>query len=505
MTVVQPTAPPAPPPAPPGWAPPSTLQPFWPDPQPAERHPRLLLAGLGVGTLSTVLVSSQARPGLATTLVALAGLAVCAAALGRRGRREDRWVVGLVAVLLGTGLLSSAGWAVTLCGLAGAAVLVVTLTGARGVSGMAMSGLAAGLPFVRGVPWLRRSLPHRGTRTTPVWPVVRTVGLTGSLVGLLVALFASADGVFASWTTGALAGVPLGDVPGRLVLGTFVTGVVLVGVVLAVLPPDVDRWSRRSRPAVRRFEWLGPVGAVGAVFVIFLLAQARGLFGGAAYLERLGSSYAEWVHQGFGQLVAATVVVLVVVGVAARRASCRTAADRRWRRGALGGLCLLALVVAGSALHRLHLYDQAYGATRLRLLVGAFESWVAVVLVLTATVCVRLRGAWVPRVAVLLGAVILAGLTLAGPDRLVAERNVARFAATGQVDWGYLGGLSAEAVPVIDGLPEPYRSCALAELVAQEQAGPRRALDANLAAARARALLAERPVVTITCDSVAAR
>jgi hypothetical protein len=162
-------------------------------------------------------------------------------------------VVGLIAVLLATGLVSSAGWAVTLCGLAGAAVLVVTLTGARSVSGMGMSDLAAGFPFVRGVPWFWRSLPHRGTRTTPVWPVIRTVVVTGSLVGLVGALFASADGVFASWTTGALAGVPLGDVPGRLVLGPLVAGVVLVGVVLAVLPPDVDRWSRRSRPAVRRW------------------------------------------------------------------------------------------------------------------------------------------------------------------------------------------------------------------------------------------------------------
>ncbi len=51
------------------------------------------------------------------------------------------------------------------------------------------------------------------------------------------------------------------------------------------------------------------------------------------------------------------------------------AADRLWLRGALGLLCVLTLVVVVSALHRMSLYQQAYGYTRLRLLVDAFEGW----------------------------------------------------------------------------------------------------------------------------------
>ena len=46
-----------------------------------------------------------------------------------------------------------------------------------------------------------------------------------------------------------------------------------------------------------------------------------------------------------------------------------TSADRAWVRGSLGLLCALTLVVVASALHRMHLYQQAYGFTVLRLLV----------------------------------------------------------------------------------------------------------------------------------------
>ena len=40
-----------------------------------------------------------------------------------------------------------------------------------------------------------------------------------------------------------------------------------------------------------------------------------------------------------------------------------------------------------------------------------------------------------------------------------------RYAETGRIDLDYLRGLSADAVPALDRLPEPLRSCALAGAV----------------------------------------
>ena len=76
-----------------------------------------------------------------------------------------------------------------------------------------------------------------------------------------------------------------------------------------------------------------PVLVVNAVFAAWLVAQAAVVFGGHDYLQRTtGLTYAEYVHQGFGQLTVATALTLVVIWAAARKASRETSADRLWLR-----------------------------------------------------------------------------------------------------------------------------------------------------------------------------
>ena len=106
------------------------------------------------------------------------------------------------------------------------------------------------------------------------------------------------------------------------------------------------------------------------------------IFGGHDYLERTtGLTYAEYVHQGFGQLTVATALTLLVVWAAARKAPRETSSDVLWVRGSLGLLCALTLVVVASALYRMHVYQEAYGFTQLRLLVDVFEGWLGLLVV----------------------------------------------------------------------------------------------------------------------------
>ena len=102
-------------------------------------------------------------------------------------------------------------------------------------------------------------------------------------------------------------------------------------------------------------------------------------------------------------------------------------------------------MILASALHRLDLYEEAYGATRLRL---AAQWAVLVVWALLAVVLVALaRGRFggLPRALVLTCALALAGLAAANPDRLVAERSL----AAGAPDAAYLLSLSADAAPAL--------------------------------------------------------
>ncbi|WP_346348810.1 hypothetical protein [Rhodococcus sp. T2V] len=75
----------------------------------------------------------------------------------------------------------------------------------------------------------------------------------------------------------------------------------------------------------------------------------------------------------------------------------------------------------------------------------------------------------------------------------MAGKNVERFGDTGRIDVSYLGSLSVDAVPVLDRLPEPERSCALYGLD-REVTGDSKWYGYNAARSRAKQLLAAHPV-----------
>jgi two-component system sensor histidine kinase BaeS len=307
-----------------------------------------------------------------------------------------------------------------------------------------------------------------------------------SVLGLVVfgLLFGSADALFASWVSTVTPDLHVDTFVFRVFVGVAVAGLVLATSYFALQPPTVDAAGvRERRPVQRRYEWLAPVLLVDAVFVLFLVAQAAATFGGHDYLRRTtGLTYADYVHQGFGQLTVATLLTFLVVWAASRKAALDTPADRLWLGGALGLLCVLTLVVVASALHRMSLYQQAYGYTRLRLLVDAFEGWLGLCVLTVIVAGVLMKGWWLPRSALLSGAVVLLALAVGNPDATIARHNLERYHVTGKLDTGYLLGLSADAVPTVAELG--LDPCRLARMVKHDDW-----VSWNLGRARARAAL----------------
>jgi two-component system, OmpR family, sensor histidine kinase BaeS len=249
--------------------------------------------------------------------------------------------------------------------------------------------------------------------------------------------------------------------------------------------------SGRARSVAHRFEWLVPVLLVDAVFAVFVAAQLSVLFGGHDYVQRTtGLTYAEYVHQGFAQLTVATLLTLLVVWAASHWAG-DTPADRLWLRGSLGLLCALTLVVVGSALYRMHLYQEAYGFTRLRLFVDTFEGWLGLIILAVALAGVVRWGVWVPRFALVTGVAGLLGLAVINPDAWIAEHNLDRYADTGRVDWSYLRNLSADAVPAFEGRSAVEVACGTPRYWSQDDDW----LSWNLGRSRARSSIedAARP------------
>jgi hypothetical protein len=459
--------------------------------------PRLLLTAVVVAGLGCAAAIPTGRAGLGWPVAfALVAVAVVAAAWRTPGAgralqagtarwETAAWAAAAIA-LSAVAAVRSAPWLVALC------LLTAALAGTVAVAGRLMGGLvravvAVPLAALLAVPWIGRAA-RRSARGGGVGIDLRLalsvlVGVV--LLALFGGLLASADAVFAD-VVGAVLPVFDADQAATWVCLFGVGALVVAGAGhLLAAPPALT--VHRLRPTrLRAQDWAVPVGAVVLLFLAFVGVQFAALFGDDDYVVRTtGLTFAEYARGGFWQLLAVSVLALAMIIVGIRWAPAASRADRLTKRLLLGAMPVLCLVIVASALRRMWLYQQAYGFTVLRVLVEACELWLGLAFLLSLVAVLRLRPGGVvrPMVATAVGALlVLAGLD---PERFIAEQNVARYAAGGDLDADYLAGLSADAVPGLLALPDsPRRTCVLASIAAADT-GPGDWREANLSRARA--------------------
>jgi len=444
----------------------------------APRSAVLLAAGVGLAA-AAVVPSGPPGVGLVAVAAGAAVLVVRTAGAGLVGWQRVHAAAALLLLL--SAALRDAAWLVTLDLLAAAVIGSLALQPARTWSGVT-AGCAA---VVRTLPdaaaWLTRGVRRSAPRAPSLAPAARGVALTALVLLVFVPLLVSADAAFASRVQGLVPSPPsLESLPARLAVGALAVTAVGAALQLLVWPRPEPVVPGPTRVA-RRAEWLLPLLALVLLLAGFLAVQGSVLLGGADHVLRTaGVTYASYVHQGFGQLVVVTALVLAVVAAGARWAPPAA-------RPLLGLLCALALVVDASALSRLHLYVEVYGLTRLRISASAIALWLGAVLLLVLLAGLR-PGRWLPHATVLSAAGVLLVLTVANPDARIAESGADR---QQKADLVYLSSLSDDAVPALDRLPEPQRSCVLAR-IAQNRSPGSPWTSANLSRARASAVLARR-------------
>nr|WP_236647070.1 DUF4173 domain-containing protein [Micromonospora acroterricola] len=406
-------------------------------------------------------------------------------ATGAPGRvARVAWAAATVA-LVAVGTVRAAGWLFVLCLIAAAVTATLAVTGGRSPFGMLVAATLPPAATVRAFPWAVRGLRHTRPAGPGIGRIMTSLVVSAGLLVLFGLLFSSADAVFADLVTGLLPDISAGGAFGWLARLLLIGLGLLGGAYLVSRPPNLDGLRPAPTRPAHRLEWALPLALLNALFAAFVLVQLTVFFGGAGHVLRTaGLTYAQYARGGFWQLLAVTALTLLVIAIAARRAPRATRADRLLVRVLLGALTALSLVVVASALYRMQVYADAYGATRLRLVVATAELWLGLLFVLVGVAVVRLRAEWLPRLVIGTAVLALLGLALVNPDRLIADRNVDRYRETGRLDVGYLAGLSADAVPALDRLPEPLRACALREIAAEL---PRDGLwAANLGRERAR-------------------
>lgn len=203
------------------------------------------------------------------------------------------------------------------------------------------------------------------------------------------------------------------------------------------------------RAVITPLTWGLVLGQVALVFALFAGANVRHLFGGVATIRSEGSlTYAAYLHSGFGELVVAALlsVGLVVAGHAlVTPVGAPVAAGGRALAAVEGALLALGAVVLASCAQRLLIYEDAYGATYLRLGVLVVEIGLGATLALTLVKSLRRswRGHWVALGAAALG--VATGAALFDADGYVARTNLDRALAGKPLDETYLESLGPDA------------------------------------------------------------
>lgn len=422
------------------------------------RAPRTVLLGSAAAGLvgSVTLVDN-------TFGVLLTALAFVVVVLAARSGRLSRWEwagVAAVLALASVSALRAAEWIVTMSTTLGVVVGVVVLSRAWTWTGIALGALLPVLLPVRVARWTRRgagSVDLEGPR--PV-RIAMVAAVTLGLCIVFAALFGAADKRFSDALGAVTPELDAATILGRTLVFVLTTGAALAACYVALHPPRFDRLAPSPRRSVQLWEWMVPLGAVVALFVVFVGFQIPVLFGGQDHVQTTeGLTNAQYARQGFWQLLAVTVLTLLVIAVTLAQARRADRRDRSALRALLGALCLLSLVIVASALHRMSLYEEQYGYTTLRLFVTAVEWWLGSVFVLLLVAGVRMSGRWLPRAVGVGGVLTVLALAALNPDAYIARHNVERFEETGRIDVFYLGGLSSDADAELERLPEHVRPC----------------------------------------------
>ena len=320
----------------------------------------------------------------------------------------------------------------------------------------------------------------------PVGAVVRGFLLAIPVLFIFGSLLVSADAAYAS-------------LMGRLFrwdAGTVASHVVLTGIFawLAAAYLHAPRRWRVYAPSgtgtgirIGAIEAGTVVALVDALFLSFVLVQARYLFGGAEHvLQTAGLTYAEYARRGFFELVAVCALALPLLVLVVSGTRVDSPSQRRVHRVLVGVLITLLLLMMASALRRMWLYQAEYGWTLARVHATALMLWIGGSILWFAATALRGAPERFTLGSIAGGLAVLGVLVVANPAAAIMRANAERVSSGKDFDGTHAAEIGIDGLPallevlprVAPALDEPER-CAIRRTI-------QRSLDADARGGRGR-------------------
>ena len=401
-------------------------------------------------------------PGIGFSLyiaLAVAGLFVLSVYLKKPVSRQVLWLL-IPMALFSAMVFVRASILLTLLNVAASFLLLLLI--ARVSFGVSIRSFLIGdyfrillLPAQFLLPLLRTlagalALRSIGTDKRVAWQVFKGVLMAIPILFIFLLLFSSADLLFQKYLSDIIHFdiEPETVIRSALVLMAALafTGAYSYVFLTARKPPTEPKSSSYTLGHIEASILLG---SINALFFIFILVQLTYLFGGESTIVSAGFTYAEYARRGFFELIAVAVISFVLLWSTEKYIAKKDAQHSFIFKLFSSALIAQVVLIMGSAVKRLLLYEQAYGFTTLRLYSHAFVIFLGVIF------CLLLYKIYVDKRESVLAFGMFASLLLflavmnaLNPDAFIAARNLERFAATGKLDTRYVSRLSDDALPV---------------------------------------------------------
>lgn len=281
-------------------------------------------------------------------------------------------------------------------------------------------------------------------------PVFSGILLAVPFLIVIGALFAGADPLFRQGIGGLFNDVNLPRMAFRLcrdvvALLFFLGGgwMLLTRAIEGRKPTGAAHDASLDRTLVMTF-----LGLLNALFVVFIVFQAVAFFGGQAFVESQGLTYAAYARQGFFQLLAVAGIIFGLIWAIYRQTELRQWGTR--------GLSLLLIAQTGvvivSAINRLLLYIDAYGLSVSRYWALATIAIIAAVLASCFVgALAKMKYHELAKYAFPCVLIVVSALLLFNVEGFVVRHNADRFlkGETKRLDLSYMTSLSTDAIPAL--------------------------------------------------------
>ena len=289
-----------------------------------------------------------------------------------------------------------------------------------------------GRPFSDASNYIRTE----GKEKRNLWYALLGVIVAVPFLLVVVGLLASADVFFGQMTdtlVNAINAETVAGIVARTLIAFFGTYLMVAYLCRHSLSETVTD-KRKGEPVLA----ITVTGMLTAVYLLFSGIQIFGLFLGKLQLPQ-GYTYAQYAREGFFQLLAVSILNLILVLV------CMSFfRESKVLKGVLTVMSLCTFIMIASSAMRMIMYISTYDLTFLRILV----LWtLGLLTLLFIGVLVSIFNEKFPlfRYSIVVITILYMGLSFGHPDYIIASINVKKINA----DYSYLNGLSTDAAPVM--------------------------------------------------------